>query len=86
MKKKEQQNDIISTRDFMRGFSRIANRPQYDAYTIVQHGKPVGTYMPLREAKKKKYLTLQDLEKARFRSGKKNLSRQIDRIVYGIGR
>lgn len=84
MKKKDRQDDVLSTRDFMRDFSRITHTPKHSAYTIVRHGRPIGTYIPSRSIGRKKYMTLKDLEKVRFRSGEKDLSKKIDRIVYGI--
>lgn len=75
----------LSTREFLRAFSRITQRPKFTVYTIVRHGKPVGSFTPYRNAPKKE-LTLADLKKVRFHSGDKHLSEKIDEIVYGISR
>ncbi|MDO8490138.1 MAG: hypothetical protein Q7S47_01850 [bacterium] len=87
MKKDTHDEHIISTREFLRDFTRIATKPHCDQYRIVKHGKPVGVFVPERAANGKaharKYVTLADLEKTRFKSGKKNLSTMIDRIAYG---
>lgn len=89
---------IISTRDFMRHFSKITKGKK--EYTIFNHGKPVGVYTPFEiykknirtlkqtepQKQKKKRVTIEDLEKLTFDSGEANLGEQIDKIVYGIGR
>lgn len=85
MNKTHQKDIIVNTREFMRDFSRIANGKKNSTYTIVKHGKPIGTYIPQSRSihDKKKYITLKDLEAVRFRSGNKKLSQSIDTIVYG---
>ncbi|MBI2410763.1 MAG: hypothetical protein HYV32_02640 [Candidatus Kerfeldbacteria bacterium] len=84
----QQQETIISTREFIRHFADITQKPLQKTYTVVKHGKPIGIFMPLNAPTKrlKKSITLADLEKRRFRSRTTNLSEQIDKIVYGIGR
>lgn len=99
---------LIQTRDFVRNFPRISNKPTSQCYIIVKHGRTVGTYTPnldrslTRDTDKDwwnsleqitpptesdhKHVSLKDLEKYRFHSGKKNLSQHIDEIVYGIKR
>lgn len=93
---------IIATRDFVRQFSSIGKKPKSKQYMIVNHGKPIGVFIPyeaqpndewwkpyaseIPAEKPKKRMTLKDLEKYRFHSGEKHLSQRIDEIVYGIKR
>ena len=61
------------TRAVMRGHS----------FLILKHATPVFNVTPASPPAPKKY-TLQDLFSIRFKSGDKNLSKKIDKIVYGI--
>lgn len=80
----------MNTRDFLRGFAAIVRRPRSSQYMIVSHGKPVGYFLPYEWTRsrsrfsKKKQITIHDLERVRFHSGKRNLCTSIDSIVYGV--
>lgn len=82
----------VGTREFLRDFNTIANRPPSERYTILRHGKPVGVFIPHRDrarkgsAAHKKHITFHDLENVRFKTKEKDISKNIDRIVYGISR
>ena len=70
----------INARDVSRGFARVARGLERgESFRIVKRGATLGTIIP--EKKKKKY-TLEDLWSIRF-SGPKNLSKNIDTILYG---
>ncbi len=94
MKYTEKQR-LITTREFLRDFSDLTQKSSNTQYTIIRYGKPIGLFTPYSAddvcppplvQERKKRVTLADLEKLRFRSGEKNLSTQIDEIVYGVSR
>ncbi|MEK7649202.1 MAG: hypothetical protein AAB400_04825 [Patescibacteria group bacterium] len=53
------------------------------SFVVVKNSKPVFRIEPIEGAKTKRY-TLTDLKKLQFRSGTKNLSKSIDKIIYGV--
>jgi hypothetical protein len=66
-----------------RGFARVTRGLERgESFRVVKRGVTLGTIVP--EKKKKKY-TLEDLWSISFKGGK-NLSKEIDEIVYGIKR
>lgn len=72
----------VSTRDWMRNFTGYKNRMERtgEMFVITNQDKDELVVQPLPQ--KKKY-TIKDLMKFRF-SGPKNLSKNIDKIVYGL--
>lgn len=52
------------------------------SFLVVRNSKPVFMIEPIKEARQKKY-TLEDFKKMQFRSKDKNLSKHIDKILYG---
>ncbi len=54
-----------------------------ESFIVVKHAKPVFRIEPAYASLKKKY-TLQDFKKIRFKSKDRNLSKKVDRIVYGV--
>ena len=54
-------------------------------FTIVRYSKPVAQFTPVRALAEKRY-TLQDLQNLRFqfKTKDKNVSKKIDKIVYGV--
>ena len=40
------QTTVIATRDFLRNFSSIIQKPKSKEYVIIKHGKPVATLTP----------------------------------------
>lgn len=92
-----QKQKIISVRDFIRQFSKMTSEPENKIYTIVKNGKKVGIFipekyedeifdMPEMYQKEKKYKSLfTNYHKIAFK-GPKNLSQNIDRILYGKGK
>ncbi len=89
--KTQERASTLTTREFVREFSDLTRKRNNRAYTIVKYGKPIGIYIPYHLSDesmlpyKKKRVRLKDLEKLRFRGGK-NLSQNIDAIVYGVSR
>jgi hypothetical protein len=72
----------ISVREYMRNNVKYNNLVLSGrAFVLTNRNQEIGTFIPQLE-KKKKY-GLADLMKLRFKGGK-NLSKNIDKIVYGI--
>ncbi len=65
----------------MRKVTEATRRGQ--SFTVVKNSKAVFQIVPLERVPGKKY-TLKDVLKIRFRSKDKNLSKNIDKIVYDI--
>lgn len=49
MQTKIKQKSIIGTRDFIRDFSNISNKPKSKKYIIVKYGEPIGTFTPWQD-------------------------------------
>lgn len=87
-----EKNNVVGTREFLREFNAFAKRSPSQRYTILRHGKPVGIFIPYRDRVRKKitvakkHITFHDLENVRFKTKEKDISKNIDRIVYGISR
>ena len=65
----------------LRGITKAAENGQ--SFTVMKNAKPVFRIEPIKNLAKK--YTLKDFKKLQFR-GDKNLSRDIDLIVYGASR
>ncbi len=52
-----------------------------ESFLVVKNSKPIFKITPYKRAKMKKY-NLSDFKKIRF-SGDKNLSKNIDKVLYG---
>lgn len=73
---------IIGIRELHQNLKRISNAAMRGKiFTVVRNSKPVFRIEPIVQSNRGKY-TLADLAKIRFK-GDKNLSRNIDRILYG---
>lgn len=53
------------------------------SFLVVKNSRPAFSIEPIREEIRRKY-SLKDFDKIRFKSGDKNLSKKIDRIIYGV--
>lgn len=78
------ENQMITSREFVRNFATLLRGKKSAQYTILRHGKPLGLFIPFPHYQKS--VTLENLEAFRFQGRKKNLSQKIDTIVYGMGR
>lgn len=78
------ENQMITSREFVRNFAALSKKKIPAQYTILRHGKPLGRFIPFPHYQKS--VTLEDLEAFRFQDREKNLSQKIDTIVYGMGR
>lgn len=71
-------------REFLRSTKKIrAAVARGESFEVLDRTTPIFRIMPVLDQPKKKY-TFEDLEKFTFNSGKKTLSQDIDKIVYGI--
>lgn len=74
---------VIGLREAQRDFAAIVTAVEHgQSFVVTRHAKPVLRMSPVEEKKTAKY-TLEDLKSLRF-SGGKNLSKEIDKIVYGV--
>lgn len=71
----------ISVREYMRNNVKynLSGKP----FTLMNRDRELGTFVPKQLDEKKKIYTIEDIMKFRF-NGPKNLSKNIDKIVYGI--
>ena len=53
-----------------------------ESFIVVKHAKPVFRIEPVRQFSKR--YTIDDLKKLRFNVKDRNLSKKVDKIVYGI--
>ncbi|MDO8626435.1 MAG: hypothetical protein Q7K39_03185 [Candidatus Magasanikbacteria bacterium] len=65
----------------LHGIARATARGQ--SFTVVKYSKPIFRIEPVATPNRKKY-TLNDLFAIRFKGGDPNLSKNIDKIVYGV--
>ncbi len=79
-----QQMIQISTRDFLRDFTEVTQKPQAQHYTILRYGRPVGVFTPAaKKTTKQKRVSVDDLIAAGFATRNPHLSQEIDEIIYG---
>lgn len=75
----------IGVRELQRDFASIkAAVGRGKSFVIMSHAKPIARLVPMEEEKPKAKYTLKDFEKIRFSGGDKNLSKNIDKILYGV--
>lgn len=73
----------INIREFLRDHKKFIGRNK--TVIIEKYGKPQAVIVPYKEWNKKntqKRITLKDIEKYSFNGGDKNLSENIDKILY----
>ena len=76
-------SNIIGIKELQGNLKRVADAAQRgETFTVVRDSKPVFRIEPIVGRKTGKY-TLKDLLSIRFNSGEKNLSKRIDKILYG---
>lgn len=75
----------IGVREFLRNFKAISEKTNQNIVFIVEkNSRPLFKVSPIKEDKKKKY-NWADLDKFIFKGkGGKNLSKNVDKIVYNI--
>lgn len=75
---------IIGVKQLHKDIKRICEATKKgESFLIVRNSKPVFKIEPVRKFSKKKY-TINDLWKIRFKSKDKNLSKNIDKILYKL--
>jgi len=78
------QEHIIGIKQLQTGLKQLTLQVQAgSSFIVVKNSKPVFRIEPIEGQRTKRY-TLADLKSLQFRSGQKNLSKSIDRTVYGI--
>jgi len=76
------ETQIIGIKQLHKELSKISEKARKgQSFIVVKNSKPVFRIEPLESLVKPRY-TLKDLEKIRFK-GEKNLSKNIDKILYG---
>ncbi len=84
MNTKTHEPKTIGARELQRNLKKIFERADKgESFIVAKNARPVFRIEPMETVKKKKY-TKKDLFSIRFRSGDKNLSKNIDKILYGI--
>lgn len=75
---------IIGIKELHKELTRVAAATQKGkSFIVLKHAKPIFRIEPVRQMGKKRY-TIADILELQFHSGKKSLSKNIDKIVYGI--
>ncbi len=78
------QEHIIGIKQLQTGLKQLTQQVQAgSSFIVVKNSKPVFRIEPIEGQRTKRY-TLADLKSLQFRSGQKDLSKSVDRIVYGI--
>lgn len=77
------ETQIIGIKQLHKELSKISEKAKKgQSYIVVKNSKPVFRLEPLKSLCKARY-TMKDLEKIRFKSKDHNLSKNIDKILYG---
>lgn len=72
---------IIGIKQLHKDLSKIAEKAKKgQSYIVVKNSKPVFRLEPFQAERKPKF-TIEDFKKIRFKGGK-NLSKDIDKILY----
>jgi len=75
---------IIGVKQLHKNLKQISEAAMSgESFLIVRNSKPVFRIEPVKKIMKKKY-SLDDFKKIQFKSGDKNLSKNIDKIVYDL--
>jgi len=78
------ETQIIGIKELYKNLKKISKATAAgQSFLIVRNSKPVFRIEPIKKTVKKKY-TINDLWKIRFKSKDKNLSKNIDKIVYDL--
>lgn len=78
------QDQIIGIKQLQTHLKQLTQQVQAGcSFIVVKNSKPVFRIEPIDGQQVGRY-TLADLKRLQFRSGQKNLSKSIDRIVYGV--
>lgn len=73
----------IGIKELHRNLKTIAEKTsQGEEFLVIRNSRPAFRIVPLQKTSTKRKYNLRDFRQLQFRSGQKNLSRQIDQIVY----
>jgi antitoxin (DNA-binding transcriptional repressor) of toxin-antitoxin stability system len=83
--------EIIGVKQLHKNMKEIAKRTANgESFIVVSRSKPIFQVVPHkigqneRWGRGKRTYTLKDFEKLQFSSGEKDLSKKIDKVVYGL--
>ena len=78
--------EFIGVKQLYTDFQKISKRVQKgESFIVMKHSTPLFRLVPYQKVnQEKRPYTLKDLQKLQFRSGDKDLSKKVDRIVYGV--
>jgi len=80
--------EIIGVKQLYKDIQKIAKRTaKGESFLVVSRSKPIFEINPHQQPKKqrgKKRTLLEEFEELQFNSGEKDLSKKIDKIVYGV--
>lgn len=77
--------EIVGVKQLYKNLRQIAQRAKSgESFIVVKHAKPLFLLTPYEDNKEEKPYTLKDFARLQRKTGEKNLSKQIDRIVYGV--
>ena len=75
---------IIGIKQLYRQLKQVSDAAlQGKSFLVVKNSKPIFRIEPLEQKGQKKY-SLEDFKKLQFETRGKNLSKEVDKIVYGI--
>ena len=77
--------EIIGVKQLYKDLKKISQRTlRGESFIVVKHTKPLFLLTPYAKNEGEKPYTLKDFARLQRKTGEKNLSKQINRIVYGI--
>lgn len=77
--------EIIGVKQLYKKLGTIANRTRKgESFVVMKHTTPLFRLVPYEETTERRPYTLKDFASLQRKTGEKNLSKQIDRIVYGV--
>ncbi len=73
---------IIGIKQLHKELKKVSDATERgESFLVVRNSKPVFEIRPVEERKEKKY-SLKDFKKIQFESKNKNLSKELDKIIY----
>ena len=78
------QTATIGVRELHRNMKRISERVSHGgSFVVMKSSRPVFRIEPIERKRERKY-TWEDLEKFQFTGFEKDLSKKVDKILYGV--
>ena len=77
--------EMIGVKQLHKDLKKISQRTlRGESFIVMKHTKPLFLLIPYEKNEEEKPYTLKDFARLQRKTGEKNLSKQIDRIIYGI--